>query len=60
MKKMLRALKLSAQSNTRNRLLIIQLATNKTREFSAVFKYIDSKKLKEFSSEYKALIDKLK
>lgn len=33
---------------------------NKTREFSAVFKYIDSKKLKEFSSEYKALIDKLK
>lgn len=33
---------------------------NKTREFSAVFKYIDSNKLKEFSSEYKALIDKLK
>lgn len=33
---------------------------NKTREFSAVFKHIDSKKLKEFSSEYKALIDKLK
>ena len=33
---------------------------NKTREFSAVFKHIDSKKLKEISSEYKALIDKLK
>lgn len=33
---------------------------NKTKEFSVVFKHIDSKKLKEFSSEYKALIDKLK
>lgn len=33
---------------------------NKTREFSAVFKHIDSSKLKRFSSEYKALIEKLK
>ncbi len=33
---------------------------NKTKEFSAVFKNIDSEKLKEFSSEYKSLIDKLK
>lgn len=33
---------------------------NKTREFSSVFRYIDSAKLKDFSSEYKALIEKLK
>ena len=33
---------------------------NKTKEFSAVFKYIDSAKLKSYSPEYKALIEKLK
>lgn len=33
---------------------------NKTKEFSIVFKQLDSTKLKAFSSEYKKLIDKLK
>ena len=33
---------------------------NKTREFSSVFKFINSAKLKVFSSEYNALINKLK
>lgn len=33
---------------------------HKTKEFPVVFKLLDSKQLKAYSSEYKALIDKLK